>query len=48
MHGGEAIIESTLGVGTLVRVRLPYAAVGENGERVAPETSQAERLRGAA
>jgi signal transduction histidine kinase len=48
MHGGEAIIESTLGVGTLVRVRLPYAAVGENGERVAPEDSQVEPLRGAA
>ena len=48
MHGGEAVIESTLGVGTTVRVRLPYAAVGENGERVAPEDSQAEPLRGAA
>jgi cell cycle sensor histidine kinase DivJ len=29
MHGGEAILESTLGVGTTVRVRLPHAAVGE-------------------
>jgi two-component system, cell cycle sensor histidine kinase DivJ len=37
MHGGEATIESTLGVGTTVRVRLPYAAVGEDGERMAPE-----------
>ncbi|MBS0472290.1 MAG: PAS domain-containing sensor histidine kinase [Proteobacteria bacterium] len=34
MHGGEATIESTLGEGTTVRVRLPFAAVGENGERV--------------
>jgi cell cycle sensor histidine kinase DivJ len=41
MHGGEATIESTLGVGTTVRVRLPYAAVGENGERVAPENRAA-------
>ncbi|GAA0548466.1 ATP-binding protein [Rhizomicrobium palustre] len=37
MHGGEAVIESTLGVGTTVRVRLPYAAVGENGERMATD-----------
>lgn len=37
MHGGEATIESTLGIGTTVRVRLPYAAVGENGERMQPE-----------
>jgi len=48
MHGGEAVIESTLGVGTTVRIRLPYAVVGENGERVAPESSQPEALRGAA
>jgi cell cycle sensor histidine kinase DivJ len=34
MHGGEAIIESTLGEGTTVRVRLPFAAIGENGERL--------------
>ncbi len=36
MHGGEARIESTLGEGTTVRVHLPYAALGEDGERVAP------------
>ncbi len=40
MHGGEATIESVFGVGTTVRVRLPYAAVGENGERIAPEDSK--------
>jgi two-component system, cell cycle sensor histidine kinase DivJ len=34
MHGGEAVIESVLGVGTTVRVRLPHAAVDEKGERV--------------
>jgi len=51
MHGGEAVIESTLGVGTTVRVRLPYAAVGENGQRLAPEQpddGKVVRLRGAA
>jgi cell cycle sensor histidine kinase DivJ len=36
MHGGEARIESRLGEGTRVAVRLPYAAVTETGERVAP------------
>ncbi|HEX4301478.1 MAG TPA: PAS domain-containing sensor histidine kinase [Rhizomicrobium sp.] len=37
MHGGEAVIESVLGEGTTVRLRLPFAAVGENGERVAKQ-----------
>ncbi|MGZ5939761.1 MAG: sensor histidine kinase [Rhizomicrobium sp.] len=36
MHGGEAVLESVLGEGTTVRVRLPFAAVDEKGERVAP------------
>jgi cell cycle sensor histidine kinase DivJ len=36
MHGGEAKIESTLGVGTTVRVILPYAAVSAEGTRLAP------------
>jgi two-component system, cell cycle sensor histidine kinase DivJ len=44
MHGGEAIIESRLGEGTTVRLTLPYAAVSEQGERVAAP----EELRGAA
>jgi two-component system, cell cycle sensor histidine kinase DivJ len=48
MHGGEATIESTLGVGTTVRVRLPHAAVGENGERKPPEEGQIIPFRGAA
>ncbi len=48
MHGGEATIESVLGEGTTVRVRLPYAAVGENGERVAPEEARIIPFRGAA
>jgi len=36
MHGGEAVMESTLGEGTVVRVRLPYAAIDDKGQRVAP------------
>jgi len=44
MHGGEAAIQSALGVGTTVKVRLPYAAVDENGRRLAPD----DKLRGAA
>jgi cell cycle sensor histidine kinase DivJ len=39
MHGGEAKIESVLGSGTTVRLKLPHAAVGEQAK--APE---AERL----
>jgi cell cycle sensor histidine kinase DivJ len=49
MHGGEAAIESVLGEGTTVRVRLPYAAVDENGARVAPVSALPPvSLRGAA
>ncbi|HUO93098.1 MAG TPA: HAMP domain-containing sensor histidine kinase, partial [Rhizomicrobium sp.] len=44
MHGGEAAIQSALGVGTTVKVRLPYAAVDENGRRLAPD----DKIRGAA
>ncbi|HEY0299996.1 MAG TPA: PAS domain-containing sensor histidine kinase, partial [Rhizomicrobium sp.] len=36
LHGGEAGIESVLGEGTTVRVRLPFAAVGDNGQAVRP------------
>ncbi|MDE2266470.1 MAG: hybrid sensor histidine kinase/response regulator, partial [Alphaproteobacteria bacterium] len=48
MHGGEAILESTLGEGTVVRVRLPYAAVDEKGERLLPEEAKILPFRGAA
>ena len=48
MHGGEAVLESTLGEGTVVRVRLPYAAVDEKGVRVAPEDAKIIPFRGAA
>jgi cell cycle sensor histidine kinase DivJ len=33
MHGGEALLESALGVGTTVRVRLPFAAVDADGTK---------------
>ncbi|HWA91872.1 MAG TPA: PAS domain-containing sensor histidine kinase [Rhizomicrobium sp.] len=48
MHGGEATIESTLGVGTTVHVRLPYAAVDEKGARVAPQQAKIIPFKGAA
>jgi len=50
MHGGDAAIESVLGEGTTVLVRLPYAAVSADGERVAPRHLQEPReaLKGAA
>jgi hypothetical protein len=35
MHGGEAVLDSALGEGTTVTVRLPNAAVDAGGERVA-------------
>jgi cell cycle sensor histidine kinase DivJ len=34
MHGGEAVLESALGIGTTVRVWLPYAAVDVDGARL--------------
>jgi cell cycle sensor histidine kinase DivJ len=56
MHGGEAIIESTLGEGTIVRVRLPHAipqqAPAAAEPTIAPELaakpSKTSELRGAA
>jgi cell cycle sensor histidine kinase DivJ len=44
MHGGEACVNSVLGEGTTVRVRLPYGAVDAEGLRIDP----VEELRGAA
>ena len=35
MHGGEAVLDSVMGEGTTVRVRLPHAAVDEAGARIA-------------
>ena len=48
MHGGEATIESSLGVGTTVHVRLPYAAVDDKGARVAPGQARIIPFKGAA
>ena len=47
MHGGEAVLESVLGEGTTVRVRLPFAAVDEKGERVAPDAANVIPFRAA-
>ena len=48
MHGGAATVESALGVGTTVRVRLPYAAVDERGARLAPNDAKIIPFKGAA
>ncbi|HEY1630674.1 MAG TPA: PAS domain-containing sensor histidine kinase [Rhizomicrobium sp.] len=45
MHGGEAVLQSTLGEGTTVRIVLPYAAVDDKGMRV---STPQDELRGAA
>ena len=37
MHGGEALLESALGVGTVVRVRLPFAAINADGTQRKPD-----------
>jgi signal transduction histidine kinase len=34
LHGGEAVLLSVLGEGTIVTVRLPHAAVDAKGNRV--------------
>jgi cell cycle sensor histidine kinase DivJ len=48
MHGGEATIESAVGVGTIVRVRLPHAAVDDRGERLPSRAANVVPFRGAA
>ncbi len=50
MHGGEAVIESALGMGTTVRFRLPHAAVGEESADTGTAVLQepAKALMGAA
>jgi cell cycle sensor histidine kinase DivJ len=37
MHGGDAVLESVLGVGTVVKVHLPFAAVDADGSRLKAE-----------
>ena len=44
MHGGDAVLESALGEGTTVKVRLPYAAVNAEGGRLAPVKADAKIL----
>ncbi|MEI9995740.1 MAG: PAS domain-containing sensor histidine kinase [Rhizomicrobium sp.] len=48
LHGGEATLESTLGEGTTVRIRLPFAAVGEDGEAVRLREAKIIPFKGAA
>jgi cell cycle sensor histidine kinase DivJ len=49
MHAGEATIESKLGHGTTVRLRLPHGAVNAEGARLAVEEQQPPiSLKGAA
>ncbi len=48
MHGGEARIESTLGVGTTVRLKLPHAGVRETAEAPQSLQEQERALKGAA
>ncbi len=46
LHGGETILQSALGEGTTVTLRLPYAAVGKDGMRL--KSAQILPFRGAA
>jgi cell cycle sensor histidine kinase DivJ len=48
LHGGTAAIESKLGEGTIVRLRLPHAAVRENDDRAHLQPEEPVALRGAA
>jgi cell cycle sensor histidine kinase DivJ len=48
LHGGDAVLESVLGEGTTVRIRLPFAATGENGEALRPREAKIIPFKGAA
>jgi len=48
LHGGEAVLESTLGEGTTVRIRLPFAAVDEQGRAMRPREAKIIPFKGAA
>ncbi|MEI9989965.1 MAG: ATP-binding protein [Rhizomicrobium sp.] len=48
LHGGEAQIESTLGEGTTVIIRLPFATVDENGQASRPREAKIIPFKGAA
>jgi cell cycle sensor histidine kinase DivJ len=36
LHGGEMTLESALGLGTIVRIRLPFAVSGGTGAKILP------------
>jgi cell cycle sensor histidine kinase DivJ len=48
LHGGEAVLESVLGEGTTVRIRLPFAAVDEHGRAMRPREAKIIPFKGAA
>jgi cell cycle sensor histidine kinase DivJ len=48
LHGGEATLESVLGEGTTVRIRLPFAAVDEQGRATRPREAKIIPFKGAA
>ena len=48
LHGGEAVLESVLGEGTNVRIRLPFAAVDEKGHALRPREAKIIPFKGAA
>jgi len=48
LHGGEAILESVLGEGTTVRIRLPFAAVDEHGQALRLREAKIIPFKGAA
>lgn len=48
LHGGQVTMSSVLGEGTTLRLRLPFAAVNAEGERVAPEPDNVIPFKGAA
>ena len=48
LHGGDAVLESVLGEGTTVRIRLPFAAVDEQGRALRPREAKIIPFKGAA
>ncbi|MEJ0043134.1 MAG: HAMP domain-containing sensor histidine kinase [Rhizomicrobium sp.] len=48
LHGGEALLESALGEGTTVRIRLPFAAVDEKGQALRAREAKIIPFKGAA
>ena len=46
LHGGDMVMQSALGEGTIVVLRLPHAVVGADGTRL--QGAEVLRFRGAA